>query len=1073
VRITLSHFVTYTFAQFFPGPHLNMVVGPNGTGKSTVVCAICLGLGWKPEHLGRAKDISEFVKHGFKDGSIEIELKADPRRHQTNPVITCKINRDGGRNAEKKTSWKLNGQNSTHKAVQELVKSFSIQVDNLCQFLPQDRVAEFAALSPVDLLVHTQRAAAPPYMSEWHDKLKKLRKDEKVMLHNQQDGLDNLKKMEDRQRSQAGEVERMRERTAIQDKLVMLEEFRPFTEFNELRRKHMEAKARRKAVDKELKLLERRNAPNLKAVEEKGRYVEHLKGAAKSKSTLLNKARTHVANKAQLCQETDKKVKDVDANIKAEQQATGKAKQDIGKHSATIRDIQSAMEHPPAAFDPSEMNEKMRTLKQQIDTLQQEDTQQSLHNLNEQARQRIQLVEAEKEKRAHLQTQAGRQASQLQGVSRESHALWVWIESNRDKFQGDVYAPPMMSCSVKNKRHADWVEAVIGPGELKAFTVSSPQDFKMLTNQAYNVLRLHDVSVRSSTQALSNFKPPVTDDQRQRLGLDGWILDLIEGPDPVLAMLCDNRNLHMTGHAERDITQEQFEALEQNSSIGAWATPKSIYQVTRRREYGAAGVTTRVSQFAKAKILTDAPVNTQAEQGIDSRIRELEGEIADIKHEIAGVKERDSVLQRDIKRLQEEREAIKTDKDMKQQNKTEFDGLPTKLQTVQSRLDACQAQADSQFEKLMTMKEEEFNLMLEKGQQALDHANAIRLLWKLYEEFIEVEVMRIEAESDLHQLKARNEEEAQLLDNKKAEVKQLKDAEDELKAEGLEVQTRCAQLGAAWGVLTPEKEAIQHEVAEWEPHQLDTEIASIQATLEMLAGAGNAHLHLIKEFEERAEKIERKRAQLRTMENDIAKLTSEIADLASQWEPRLDELVRQISEAFADNFSRIQCAGEVEVYKDEDDFDQWAIQIKVKFRYVGVDTGKCGEILTVVGAGRTNSSAFSTRIGSLVVSVLCRLSSTLWHCKASPRRPSGWSTRSTRAWIRAMKGESMSSGSGEGRARKLTDSQAGPLSHGGHCVCGAHESILPHHAQASQQLEVSPQYEGPLYRFWRVYAGQG
>ena len=23
-----------------------MVIGPNGTGKSTLVCAICLGLGW-------------------------------------------------------------------------------------------------------------------------------------------------------------------------------------------------------------------------------------------------------------------------------------------------------------------------------------------------------------------------------------------------------------------------------------------------------------------------------------------------------------------------------------------------------------------------------------------------------------------------------------------------------------------------------------------------------------------------------------------------------------------------------------------------------------------------------------------------------------------------------------------------------------------------------------------------------------------------------------------------------------------------------------------------------------------
>jgi structural maintenance of chromosomes protein 5 len=49
VRVKLTNFVTYTAAEFFPGPNLNMVIGPNGTGKSTLVCAICLGLGWGPK----------------------------------------------------------------------------------------------------------------------------------------------------------------------------------------------------------------------------------------------------------------------------------------------------------------------------------------------------------------------------------------------------------------------------------------------------------------------------------------------------------------------------------------------------------------------------------------------------------------------------------------------------------------------------------------------------------------------------------------------------------------------------------------------------------------------------------------------------------------------------------------------------------------------------------------------------------------------------------------------------------------------------------------------------------------
>lgn len=51
VRMKLTNFLTYSDTEFYPGPNMNMVIGPNGTGKSTVVCALALGLGGKPEVL--------------------------------------------------------------------------------------------------------------------------------------------------------------------------------------------------------------------------------------------------------------------------------------------------------------------------------------------------------------------------------------------------------------------------------------------------------------------------------------------------------------------------------------------------------------------------------------------------------------------------------------------------------------------------------------------------------------------------------------------------------------------------------------------------------------------------------------------------------------------------------------------------------------------------------------------------------------------------------------------------------------------------------------------------------------
>jgi chromosome segregation ATPase len=42
--------------------------------------------------------------------------------------------------------------------IEELVMELNIQVGNLCQFLPQERVTEFARMNPQQLLESTEKA---------------------------------------------------------------------------------------------------------------------------------------------------------------------------------------------------------------------------------------------------------------------------------------------------------------------------------------------------------------------------------------------------------------------------------------------------------------------------------------------------------------------------------------------------------------------------------------------------------------------------------------------------------------------------------------------------------------------------------------------------------------------------------------------------------------------------------------------------------------------------------------------------------------------------------------------------
>ena len=164
-RIKCRGFMTYDNVDFCPGPHLNMILGPNGTGKSSLAAAIAIGLGFSPEVMGRAKDVVSYIKQGTDIAETEIELKGKPGK--PNIVIKRRMTREDG-----KSEWHINNVQSTHRAVTENVVSMGIQANNLCSFLPQDKVAEFAKMAPVTVLRETMRAAGDPRLTSWHEQLR-------------------------------------------------------------------------------------------------------------------------------------------------------------------------------------------------------------------------------------------------------------------------------------------------------------------------------------------------------------------------------------------------------------------------------------------------------------------------------------------------------------------------------------------------------------------------------------------------------------------------------------------------------------------------------------------------------------------------------------------------------------------------------------------------------------------------------------------------------------------------------------------------------------------------------------
>lgn len=56
---------------------------------------------------------------------------------------------------------------------------FNIQINNLCQFLPQDRVQDFAKMNPQELLLNTQCSVCSTECVEMFEGLKQLRAQQK------------------------------------------------------------------------------------------------------------------------------------------------------------------------------------------------------------------------------------------------------------------------------------------------------------------------------------------------------------------------------------------------------------------------------------------------------------------------------------------------------------------------------------------------------------------------------------------------------------------------------------------------------------------------------------------------------------------------------------------------------------------------------------------------------------------------------------------------------------------------------------------------------------------------------
>uniref|UniRef100_A0A674CI52 Structural maintenance of chromosomes protein 5 n=1 Tax=Salmo trutta TaxID=8032 RepID=A0A674CI52_SALTR len=186
--LIMQNFLTYDNSIVHPGPNLNMIVGANGTGKSSIVWV------WQER-------LSSW--HGCNKGSVEIKLY----KAGGNLVINREIHVENNQSV-----WMLNGKHSSQKAVEEEL---------------QEKVGEFAKMTKIELLAATEKSVGPPEMYEFHCKLKTFRTKESELENVCKEKANALEKFKQRNERNKHDVERYYEKRHL-DMIKMLDKKKPW-----------------------------------------------------------------------------------------------------------------------------------------------------------------------------------------------------------------------------------------------------------------------------------------------------------------------------------------------------------------------------------------------------------------------------------------------------------------------------------------------------------------------------------------------------------------------------------------------------------------------------------------------------------------------------------------------------------------------------------------------------------------------------------------------------------------------------------------------------------------------------
>ncbi|XP_026451778.1 structural maintenance of chromosomes protein 5-like [Papaver somniferum] len=907
--IELHNFMTFNHVTCKPAPRLNIVVGPNGAGKSSLVCAIALGLGGKPKLLGRASKIGAYVKRGETSGFIKITLNGD--RMGESITITRNIYTDN------KSEWMINDKQVHKSEVLEIIQKFNIQVGNLTQFLPQDRVCEFAKLTPVQLLEETEKAVGDPQLPLLHttlvDRSSDYKRLEVTIKHNR----DALNKLNALNVAQEKDIERVLHGKNLLKKVESMKKKLPWLRYEQRKSDYMNAK------EEETDAMRKKETAAEDLSDLQGPIEELRKNLAAQEELCENASNIMATNSEELIEKLQ------EAHL-LEVQVQGKYDE--------MEELKTQDETRQERIETAE--EQLAVAQQALENLPDYDYESPMAERDLLGTQIVELINSAKEKRfqesenEYCLGQKKRTLNEcldrltdmeddkyklLQALKRSGadkiYEAYRWLKEHRHEFKKEVYGPILLDVTVPDKDHASYLENHVASYIWRSFVAQDADDRDILVDG----LKQFDVPVLNYVGGRGNERAPLQlSEEMQKFGIYSRLDQVFDGPNAVKEVLISQFGLQYSyiGNMEAD---RQADRVHQLGISDLW-TPGNHYRWKKSR-YGG-HVSASVDSVSPSRLF-QCIVDADEVQKLKSSKRELEDTIAGLEENCKKLQSEQRQLEDETAKLRTQRKdiinTIWQEKRNRRRMENHVDQRRIMLESIVNE-DDLETSLQKLGDETSELNTKRFHLVLgikDMLTQALSYERS----------YAEKSMTSVELDGEIREMERSTKKQEQAVAKASKELNTCRWVTERSREELSDAKRHAERIAK----ITPE---LSQEFLTM-PNTIDELEAAIEENIWQTNLILQLNRNVLEEYESRQKKIQEISKKLEADEEELKMRAADIHSLKEQWLPTLRNLVAKINETFSRNFQEMAVAGEVSLDEHGMDFDKYGILIKVKFRQTG------------------------------------------------------------------------------------------------------------------------------------------